>query len=70
MGISLSRPAESLTALTAIYKISSLLASSSSKEMILYTRYNSAEYYSTFLILLYALIGTSLTLITIAFIYY
>jgi hypothetical protein len=42
MGMSLSRPAELLIALTAIYKVSSLLAFSSSKEIILYTRYNSA----------------------------
>jgi hypothetical protein len=41
MGISLSRLAELLIALTAIYKVSSLLASSSSKEIILYTRRNS-----------------------------
>jgi len=36
IGISLFRPAELLMALTAIYKVSSLLASSSSKEIILY----------------------------------
>jgi hypothetical protein len=37
MGISPSRLAELLIALTAIYKVSSSLASSSSKEIILYT---------------------------------
>jgi len=42
IGMSLSRLVESLTALTAIYKVSSLLASSSSKEIILYTWRNSA----------------------------
>jgi len=41
VGISLSGLAESLIALIAIYKISSLLASSSSKEIILYARRNS-----------------------------
>ena len=40
MGISLSRLAELLTALTAIYKVSSSLASSSSEEIILYARRN------------------------------
>jgi len=39
--MSLSGLAELLIALTAIYKVSSLLASSSSKEIILYTRRNS-----------------------------
>ena len=70
IGISLSRLAELLIALIAIYKISSLLASSSSKEIILYTWRNSVYYRSTFLILLYTLIGTSLTLIAIIFTYY
>ena len=70
MGTSLSRLAELLIALTAICKVSSLLASSSSKEIILYTQRNGASYRSTFLILLYALTGTSLTLIAITFIYY
>jgi len=37
MGISLSGPAELLIALIAIYKVSFLLVSSSSKEIILYT---------------------------------
>jgi len=69
VGTSLSGLAELLTALTAICKVSSLLASSSSKEIILYARRNSVWYYFTFLILLYALMGTSLTLIAIAFIY-
>jgi len=41
MGISLSGLAELLTALIAIYKVSSLLAFSSFKEIILYTRRNS-----------------------------
>ena len=36
----LSRPAELLIALIAIYKVSSLLASFSSKEITLYTRRN------------------------------
>jgi len=40
MGTSLSKLAELLIALTAICKVSSLLVSSSSKEIILYTRYN------------------------------
>ena len=38
--LTLSRLAELLIALTAIYKVSFLLALSSSKEIILYTRYN------------------------------
>ena len=42
MGISLFKLAELLTALTAIYKVSSLLASSSSKKIILYARRNGA----------------------------
>ena len=41
MGISLSRLAELLIALIAIYKVSSLLVSSSFKEIILYLRRNS-----------------------------
>jgi hypothetical protein len=41
MGISLSRLVELLIALTAIYKVSFLLASSSSKEIILYIWCNS-----------------------------
>ena len=56
-----------LTALTAIYKVSFLRTPFSFKEIILYIWRNSISYYFTFLILLYALIGTSLTLITIAF---
>jgi hypothetical protein len=36
MGISLAGPAELLIALIAIYKVSSLLASSSSNKIILY----------------------------------
>ena len=40
IGISPSGPAELLTALTAIYKVSSLLAPFSSEEIILYTRRN------------------------------
>jgi hypothetical protein len=40
MGISLFRLAELLIALIAIYRVSSLLASSSSKEIILYIRRN------------------------------
>jgi len=55
IGISLFRLAKLLIALIAIYKVSSLLVSSSSKEIILYK---------------YTLIGTSLTLIAITFIYY
>ena len=42
VGISLSGLAELLIALTAIYKVSSLFISSSSKEIILYIRRNSA----------------------------
>ena len=41
IGISLSRLAESLTALIAIYKVSSLLVPFSFEEIILYTQYNS-----------------------------
>jgi len=41
IGMSLSRLVELLIALTAIYKVSSLLVFSSSKEIILYTRRNS-----------------------------
>ena len=38
--ISLSKLAELLTALIAIYKVSSLLVPFSSEEIMLYTRYN------------------------------
>ena len=67
IGISLFRLAELLIALTAIYKVSSLLAPFSFKDITLYIWRNSIWYYFTFLTLLYALIGTSLTLIAIAF---
>ena len=40
IGTNLSGLAELLTALTAIYKVSSSLALFSSKEIILYTQYN------------------------------
>ena len=40
IGISLSKLAELLIALTAIYKISSLLIPFSSEEIILYIQYN------------------------------
>ena len=40
IGMSLSGLAELLTALTAIYKVSSLLAPFSFKEIILYIQYN------------------------------
>ena len=56
-----------LAVMAVLYKMSSLLAPSSSKEIILYARHNGAWYCSTFLILLYASIGTSLTLIVITF---
>ena len=41
IGISLFGPVESLTALTAIYKVSFLLAPFNSEEIISYTQYNS-----------------------------
>ena len=40
IGISPSGPAKSLTALTAIYKVSSSLTPFSSEEIISYTQYN------------------------------
>jgi hypothetical protein len=67
VGTSLFRPTVSFTALTAIYRITclSMFSSFNSCYKILYTRRKGAWRYLTLPILLYALIGTSLTLTAI-----